>query len=185
MFVGKVLNACRRQRNAHNGNASVNVTVDVRAQRLSASKECSYDPWPHWPAAGNVLNACRRQRNAHHCVRTHSLCPHCAQRLSASKECSSFSVADSLSGFECSTPVGVKGMLIAYRTLPGAYGTVLNACRRQRNAHDQVPKCHLCGLWCSTPVGVKGMLMKRFWTGPGPHCGVLNACRRQRNAHGR
>ena len=86
-----VLNACRRQRNAHGLCVRQGTHIQLRAQRLSASKECSHGrifillPFPN----SFVLNACRRQRNAHCCC------------------CNSVGLRLVL----CSTPVGVKGML--------------------------------------------------------------------------
>ena len=156
-----VLNACRRQRNAHGCQL-----VRKRPPDL-------------------VLNACRRQRNAH------IVSPSCtpitvrAQRLSASKECSRFLPHKSMKRLPpCSTPVGVKGMLTRgsqARTIQGL--RVLNACRRQRNAHSNPGRILLSGHWCSTPVGVKGMLTFINPDSEPEELTVLNACRRQRNAH--
>ena len=60
---------------------------------------------------------------------------------------------------KCSTPVGVKGMLMFDGARLQHEWTVLNACRRQRNAHKAQYNSGSLNHQCSTPVGVKGMLM--------------------------
>ena len=84
-----------------------------------------------------VLNACRRQRNAHVLGFGATTVLIGAQRLSASKECSCVNPAIVAQPQRtCSTPVGVKGMLIVMlQAFQSSILIVLNACRRQRNAH--------------------------------------------------
>ena len=108
----------------------------------------------------------------------------CAQRLSASKECSRCAttghdtadmqcstpvgvkgmftrlrIVRPSTSFQCSTPVGVKGMLTGARSMVrrAVRANVLNACRRQRNAHQEASDAPTGRSACSTPVGVKGM----------------------------
>ncbi len=161
----------------------------------------------------SVLNACRHQRNNHQARRRAAAFEVTrAQRLSASKEQSQQRLrplptryvlsAQRLSASKEQSPWRLLRVIIADLC-------VLNACRHQRNNHDEIAhNLHLpfagaqrlsaskeqspCAAraWtctrarlCSTPVGIKGTITLPVCSNRSESRRVLNACRHQRNNH--
>ncbi len=177
-----VLNALRHQWNAHLPQPCPD-TPQARAQRLTASMECSPPQAAYGYLQAAVLNALRHQWNAH-AILDHPPAARSrrAQRLTASMECSREAWLNTAITPEVLN--ALRHQWNAHVARPSALPPLAGAQRLTASMECSPDTSFALGLpvGCSTPYGINGMLTC-------PCCGrprsalVLNALRHQWNVH--